>query len=72
MIGEFCPKVFALKTQQVFRLEPGVVEFGAEASAWVVTQLRDLGFMHSPWPSAEGFPQLCLSFTVYHLSGGPT
>jgi hypothetical protein len=37
MIGEFCPKVFALKDASGFRLKAVVVESGAEASAGSVT-----------------------------------
>jgi hypothetical protein len=40
MIGEFCPKVFALKIHRAFGLKSEVVEFGAEASAGIGTGLR--------------------------------
>jgi hypothetical protein len=36
MIGEFCPKVFALTIDLRFQLKTKVVEFGAEASAGIV------------------------------------
>jgi len=38
MIGEFCPKVFALKTHSTLRLESGVGKLGAEQSAQFVTR----------------------------------
>jgi len=37
MIGEFCPKVFALKIQGTFGLKSEVVEFGADGSAGIGT-----------------------------------
>jgi hypothetical protein len=39
MIGEFCPKAFALKIGHALGLKTKVVEFGAEASAGIGTSL---------------------------------
>jgi len=36
MIGEFCPKVPALRIHPALRLKTWIVEFDAEASAWTV------------------------------------
>jgi hypothetical protein len=44
MIGEFCPKVFALKNPPACRLKVVVVEFGDEASARNVTGTGKSGF----------------------------
>jgi len=38
MIGEFCPKVFALNNHPVSRTQSPIAEFGAEMSARTVTE----------------------------------
>jgi hypothetical protein len=48
MIGEFSPKVFALNSHLVFRLNVMVGGFGAEMWAWSVTERWNVGFIHSP------------------------
>jgi hypothetical protein len=37
MIGEFCPKAFALKDRSVIRLKAVIVDLDAEMWAWKVT-----------------------------------
>jgi hypothetical protein len=48
MIGEFCPKVFALNTHLALGLKSWVVELGAEQSARLVTRR-----VYPPLPTAK-------------------
>jgi hypothetical protein len=66
MIGEFCPKVFALNIHPVFRLKTVVAECGAEGSARTVNNP-----VMSPFSTARaGRKPLCriVRFVPYFLS----
>ena len=47
MIGEFCPKVFALRGRRPFGVETIVFRSPADRSAGIVTELANIGLIHS-------------------------
>jgi len=67
IIGEFCPKVFALNAHPVSGLNNGMIEFGAEASAWTVSDVGE-GALAVTKGRREPIGPIALAFPVFSIT----